>query len=70
MFYNDSLYFQRRQGLIVQKGALGDVTDSVITLRRTKGTIFTEGAIAHVIEKLGLNYETIIRRVEENTNAA
>lgn len=68
-FYSDSLYFQRRQGLIVQKDALNDTRDSAIALRRTKGAIFTEGAIAHAIEKLGLSQAAILERLESRRAA-
>lgn len=69
-FYSDSLYFQRRQGLIVQKAALADLTDNANELRRTRGKIFTEGAVAHAIEKLGLSAEKIVKELEGKKNAA
>jgi len=68
-FYSGSLYFQRRQGLIVQKDALNDLRDSAIALRRTKGAIFTEGAIAHAIDKLGLNHDAIFAQLESRRAA-
>lgn len=68
-FYSDSLYFQRRQGIIIQKEALADTTDNAIALRRTKGAIFTEGAIAHAIDKLGLSHDAIFARLESRKAA-
>lgn len=65
-FYSDSLYFQRREGLIVANRNIVDLRDNVNTLERAKTPIFTEGAIAHAISKLRLNTFSIIQKIREN----
>ncbi|GGF88015.1 hypothetical protein [Paenibacillus abyssi] len=64
-YHQDSLYFQRRKGLITSKLTLMDTSDNVINLNRAKDPIFTEGAVAHAITKLKLSTSTIMQKLRE-----
>jgi hypothetical protein len=64
-FYGDSLYFQRREGLIISKRTIVDTKDNVTNLSRTRQPIFTEGALVHAISRLRINTASILRKLSE-----
>lgn len=62
-YYSNSLYFQRRRDFIIGNQTVYDVDDNAIDLKKTREPVFTEGKIAHVVDRLGLNIHSILAKL-------